>query len=113
MSPVTQALRPPVRLTPEQCRTARKLRRRGHDLADISARIAASDAEVRQALATMRTINQAPTRRSLNVTLAAHQFVSDEGEASEPCWETVDRLFGELVIRRALTGAAVKRRDQT
>ena len=109
MSPLTKVLRPAIRLTREQCETARRLRRNGREAPDIAASLDAPEEEVRQALATMRTRKRAATRRSLNVTLAAHEFVSGEAAEDEACWETVDRLLGELTIRRALAGAAISR----
>lgn len=109
MSPLTEALRPNIRLTPEQCQVARKLRRRGKDIFEIAARLAVPEAEVRQALATMRTRKQLATRRSLNVTLAAHDFVAGEAESGEARWETMDRLLIELTVRRAMAGAAISK----
>ena len=97
-SPLTKVLRPAVGLTEDECQSARKLRRRGYEIRDdIAARLGASEAQVTQAFATSDA-HQKPeaSRRSLNVTLAAHRFVADEAEPGEPCWETIDRLFGEL-----------------
>ena len=104
ISPVTEMLRPPIDLTPDQCTTARRLRRGGHDISDIASRLAATEQQILQALATMRTRHVRVSRRALNVTVEAHRFVKDEALNAEPCWETVDRLFGELAIRRALSG---------
>ncbi len=104
-SPLTKVLRPAVGLTEDECQSARRLRRRGYEIDDIAARLGAREAQVTQAFATMRTKKPEASRRSLNVTLAAHRFVADEAEPGEPCWETVDRLFGELAIRRAFTTA--------
>jgi hypothetical protein len=53
----------------------------------------------------MRTKLPEPSRRSLNVTLVAHEFVASEARPDEPCWETVDRLFVELAFRRAFAAA--------
>jgi predicted transcriptional regulator len=82
------------------------MRRRRHELPDIAQRLGATEQQVQQALATMRTRQVHVSRRSLNVTVEAHQFVKDEAFNSEPCWETVDRLLGELAIRRAIAGVA-------
>lgn len=109
MSSLTKALRPDIELTPEQCETARRLRRAGRDVAVIAMRLGAAEEEVRPALATMRTRKQAATRRSLNVTLAAHEFVRGEAAEGEACWETVDRLLGELTMRRAFAMVSITR----
>jgi hypothetical protein len=85
---------------------ARRLRRRGHEVGDIATRLGVKEEQVKQALATMRTRKPKPSRRSLNVTLAAHRFVVAEAEPGEPCWETVDRLFGELALRRVFAAAS-------
>jgi hypothetical protein len=106
MSPLTEMLRPPIGLTPEQCARARRLRRRQKEIAEIAVRIGATEDQTRQALATMRTRKLQATRRALNVTIAAHRFVVGEALKGEPCWETVDRLLGELAIRRAMVGVA-------
>lgn len=108
ISTVTEALRPVIHLTPEQCRAARRLRRRGRQISEISLRLAAPEDEVRQALATMRTPKRTPTRKSLNVTLAAHEFVQSEAVRDEACWEVVDRLLIELTLRRALMGSPLR-----
>jgi hypothetical protein len=68
---------------------------------------------VRQALATLRTPKSSASRRSLNVTLAAHDFVWSEAEPHEACWETVDRLCVELAFRRAFDGVRVSRASPT
>ncbi len=109
MSPLTEALRPPIGLSPDQCTTARKLRRRGRDLEEIAASLEVPEEVVRQALATMRTRKQAASRRSLNVTLAAHEYVTGEAGEGEACWETVDRLLVELAFRRAMSGSPISR----
>jgi hypothetical protein len=106
ISPLTEMLRPPIGLTPEQCLTARGMRRRGYEVPDITALLGATEQQVQQALATMRTRHIHVSRRTLNVTVEAHRFVKDEAVGGEPCWETVDRLLGELAIRRAMVGVA-------
>jgi hypothetical protein len=90
-----------IRLPPEQCQIARKLRRAGWEVSEIASHLPASEDEVRLALATLRTKTPIATRRTLNVTLAAHEFVQSEAIEGEACWETVDRLLGELALRRA------------
>ena len=107
MSPHTQALRPPIGLTTKQCVTARRLRRRGWEVAEICSRLHAAEDDVVQALATMRTKNAAATRATLNSTLAARDYVLGEAEDDEACWETLDRLLVELAFRRAMAGVAV------
>jgi hypothetical protein len=104
MSPATEALRPPIQLTPQECEAARRMRRSGREIPEIAAKLAAPDLAVRQALATIRTRKPAPTRRTLNVTVAAQEFIAGEAARGEPCWETVDRLLVELAFRRALAG---------
>lgn len=106
----TKALRPAVVLSEEECAAARRLRRRGRNVGEIAAQLSAPEGEVRQALAAMRTRRRVATRRSLNVTTAAHTFVADEMQPGEAIWKTVDRLLVELTIRRALAGALVVRR---
>ena len=109
ISPLTQALRPPLPLPPEQCARARHLRRRGLDMAVIAARLGAPLDDVKLALAAMRTTNPTPTRATLNGTVAARDFVTGESEPGEPCWETLDRLLGELALRRAAAGVPLTR----
>ena len=111
ISALTEALRPPIKMTPEHCQAARRLRRGGLQIGEIANRLMAPEDEVRQALATMRTRKRRATRRSLNVTLAAHEFVRNEADPREVCWETVDRLLGELAFRRALAGAPLTKRS--
>jgi len=109
VSPHTEALRPPIGLTPKECEAARRLRRAGREIPDIAARLAVPDGEVRQALATIRTRRRGVTRSTLNVTVAAHEFVAAEVAGHEPCWETVDRLLVELAFRRAMAGVPITR----
>jgi predicted transcriptional regulator len=104
ISQLTEILRPPIDLIPDQCLAARRMRRRRHEVSDIARRLGATEQQVQQALATMRTRQIQVSRRSLNVTVEAHQFVGNEAFNGEPCWETVDRLLGELAIRRAMAG---------
>lgn len=101
ISPLTQALRPPVRLPPAQCSRARRLRRRGWEVEDIADRLGTTAEKVEEALATMRTPKPDATRANLNVTTAAREFVAREAEDDEAIWAVVDRLFVELMYRRA------------
>lgn len=109
ISPLTEALRPPIGLTRKECEAARRLRRAGREIPEIAAKLAAPAVDVRQALATIRTRKRAVTRRTLNVTVEASEFVAGEAMGSEPCWETVDRLLVELAFRRAMAGAPAGR----
>jgi hypothetical protein len=108
-SPVTRELRPAVGLSPAQCHAARRMRRKRHEISQIAATLESPEEAVRQALATLRTPKPSASRRSLNVTLAAHEFVWGEAEPHEACWETVDRLLVELAYRRAFDGVRVSR----
>lgn len=107
ISPQTQALRPAIALTVKQCQTARRLRRRGWEVHEICSYLHASEDDVLQALATMRTKNHVATRGTLNVTVEARRYVLGEAQGDEACWETLDRLLVELAFRRAWAGAAV------
>ena len=109
ISPRTAALRPPIGLTAKECDAARRLRRAGRDIPEIAVRLAAPAEEVRQALATIRTRKSAATRRTLNVTVAAHDFVAGETAGHESRWETMDRLLVELAFRRAMAGVPITR----
>lgn len=111
ISPYTQALRPPIELTPKQCQAARRLRRNGRDIPEIAAKLAVPDDDLRLALATIRTPKETVTRRTLNVTVEACEFVAGEARNHEPCWETVDRLLVELAFRRAMSGVPSGRGD--
>jgi hypothetical protein len=110
ISPVTRALRPRVALSDEQCAQVRRNRRSGKAIGEIAADFGCSIEDVRVALATMRTRNRARSRATLNVTLAAWEFVASEANGGEVLWATVDRLLGELTIRRAFAGEQVRSR---
>lgn len=109
ISPVTEALRPRVGLSEKECSKARRLRRAGWTVAQITEHLELTQEEVRHALATLRTRNEEATRRSLNVTIEAAEFVAGEADGDEACWEVVDRLLVELAFSRAMLGAAVTR----
>jgi hypothetical protein len=81
------------------------MRRAGKEIAAIAATLGAEEGDIRHALAAMRTKKRDATRRSLNVTLAAHELVRGEAANGEPRWQTMDRLLVELMIRRAMAGA--------
>jgi hypothetical protein len=70
-------------------------------VSEIASHLSASEDQVCLALATLRTKTPIATGRTLNVTLAAHEFVQSEAVEGEAYWETVDRLLGELALRRA------------
>ena len=103
ISPVTEALRPPVSLPPAQCDAARRLRRSGLEVGKIAQALGATVDEVEDALATMRTPNPEATRGNLNVTTDAREFVLREADG-EAVWSVVDRLFIELMYWRARAG---------
>ena len=105
MSALTGMLRPTIGLTPDQCQTARRMRRAGREVNEIAAKLDVSEENVRQALATLRTRARSATRRSLNVTLAAHDYVVGEAMEGEACWETMDRLLAEFAFKRAMSGS--------
>ncbi|MBL6456636.1 hypothetical protein JMJ55_14975 [Belnapia sp. T6] len=101
MSRTTQALRPSIALTEQEARRARSLRRQGMAPPEIAERLAKPLEEVEKALLQMRNPRPETTRGTLNVTLAAHRFVMGERQGDEPLWQTMDRLFDELIRRRA------------
>jgi hypothetical protein len=105
-SPYTAFLRPRIGLTVDQSEAARRLKRQNPDLsaADIAGQLGAgaTEADVRLALATLRTKNPRRSRVTLNATVEAGDFVERENRNSEPRWQTVDRLFGELATLRAV-----------
>ena len=107
ISPLTEALRPHIRLPPKKCARARALRRRGVDIPLIAARLAAPLTQINLALAVLRTTNPAPSRATLNGTVEARDFVKREAEPGEACWQTLDRLLYELALRRAAAGARI------
>lgn len=104
ISPTTTSLRPRIALAPERCTEARRLRRNGLSVAQIACELDADEEDVRLALAAMRTRRRTPTRASLNVTVAARDFVAAESRVGEATWQTVERLFVELTFRRAMSG---------
>ena len=110
ISPLTRAMRPSLQLSPVAADQARRLRRRGRPISEIALTLSASENDIREALATMRTRNAAASRKTLNVTIAAHEFLIGETAYGEACWQAVDRLMGELAMRRAMMGAPITRR---
>jgi hypothetical protein len=101
MAEQTKILRPTIGLDKFQCAKARRLRRKGYDITAIAPLLDADEDSVRHALAAMRTPTPNPSRKTLNVTVAAQAFVVAEALPDEPYWRTVDRLFEELTQRRA------------
>lgn len=104
VSPLTEALRPPIGLSKDMADQARRLKRRDHTLttAEIATKLGnVSEEAVRQALATMRTRARRPTRRTLNIGVLEHQFVEAHSLSGEPIWRTVNRLLNELIMLRA------------
>lgn len=110
MSRRTVALRPSIALPPRQRDEARRLRRMGHEPAQIAEAIGAPLEEVEKALVQMRMPRPETTRGTLNVTLAAHALVMKERKGSEPLWQTMDRLLDELLRHRSAEAARARRR---
>jgi hypothetical protein len=105
----TATLRPAIGLDRDQCLEARRLKRQDPALsaADIANRLGAGATEtaVLLALATLRTKNLRPTRRSANVTLEAMDFLRGEQCEGERIWQVGDRLIAELIRLRAIVAA--------
>ncbi len=97
----TEALRPPILLTPREVQEARRLRRGGLEPDAIAATLGKPLEEVEKALLQMRMPRPETTRGTLNITLAAHRMVLRERQGDEPLWQTFDRLIDELLRRRA------------
>jgi hypothetical protein len=106
MSRRTQTLRPAIHLAPQQAAQARSLRRQGHLPEQIAAALDVPLEEVEKALVQMRSPRPETTRGTLNVTLAAHQMVMRERRGDEPIWQTIDRLFDELLRMREEAASA-------
>lgn len=100
ISPITEALRPPIGLSKKECQRARRLLRKGFDIPNIAIILHAAEEDVRLAVSTTRTRTPWRSRTTLNVTTAVGQFVAKEARNGEPRWETVDRLFAELIAKR-------------
>ena len=101
MSRRTQALRPAIALDEKEAAKARKLRRAGAEPAAIAEAMGVPVEEVEKALVQMRSPRPETTRGTLNVTLAAHRFITGERRGDEPTWQTMDRLLDELLQLRA------------
>lgn len=105
-SPFTEALRPPIGLTPDQCHAARRIRRRDPHAAPatIAAQLGEGTTEtaVLLALSTLRCPNPRRSRTTINATIEAGAFVEQEGANGEARWQTLDRLFAELAQLRAI-----------
>jgi hypothetical protein len=93
---VRQMIRPIVVVPP-----AEQTQNKGYDIDAIAQLLVADEDSVRQALEAMRTPTPNPSRKTLNVTVAAQAFVVAEATPDEPYWQTVDRLFEELTFRRS------------
>ncbi|TDH61557.1 hypothetical protein E2C06_16540 [Dankookia rubra] len=106
MSRRTQALRPEIALTPAEAAKARAFRRQGAEPGEIAARFGVPVEEVEKALVQMRSRRPESTRGTLNVTLAAHRFVMAERQGDEPLWQTMDRIFDELIRLRQVVAKA-------
>ena len=88
MSRRTVALRPAIALPPKQRDEARRLRRLGHEPAQIAEIIGAPQEEVEKALVQMRM------------------------PRPEPLWQTMDRLLDELLRHRAAEAVRARRRHE-
>ena len=110
MSRRTVALRPAIDLPPRVIEEARRLRRAGHEPAQIAEAVGAPLEEVEKALVQMRMPRPETTRGTLNVTLAAHAVVMKERQGNEPLWQTLDRMLDELLRHRAAEAARARRR---
>jgi hypothetical protein len=108
MSRRTAALRPAIALTAAQAGKARALRRKGMAPEEIAVEFGVPLEEVEKALVQMRNPRPETTRGTLNVTLAAHRFVLAERRGNEPLWQTMDRLFDELIRLRAEAAASAE-----
>ena len=97
----TEALRPPIMLTPQEVQQARAMRRSGMEPTAIADRLAKPLDEIEKALVQMRMPRPETTRGTLNVTLAAHRLVMKERQGDEPIWQTFDRMLDELLRLRA------------
>jgi transcriptional regulator len=100
MSSRTAALRPALELDAEQIECARRLRRQGMKVSTIAEYMETTKEVVDRALLAMRTPKEDRSRGTLNVTLAAREFVMANRKAGEPVHVTVDRLLGELEQHR-------------
>jgi hypothetical protein len=108
MSERTRRLRPAIAMTDEQIVQARCLRREDELEPEEIARLVDGGPvpveEVEKALIGMRTKKANASRCTLNVSVAAHQFVRGEKEGDEAGHEIVDRLLDELIRRRREMG---------
>ena len=101
ISPLTEALRPRIRLTQGQSKEARRLGQLGMKPAEVAVQLGEPEDQVKLAMATLRTAAESASRATLNVTTGAREFVGTEAQPGEAIWQTVDRLFVELAFRRA------------
>ena len=106
MSRRTARLRPTIQLSPAEIRTARTMRRAGSEPEAIAQALGASLDQVERALLQMRSARPETTRGTLNVTLKAHRFVMAERQGDEPLWQTMDRIFDELIRLRQVVAKA-------
>jgi hypothetical protein len=106
MSKRTEALRPGINLAPKEAAEARRLRRLGHQIDQIAAKLQAPHEEVEKALCQMRMPRPETTRGTLNITLAAHAAVARERRGNEPLWLVFDRMLDELFVLREKSSKA-------
>jgi len=106
MSKRTEALRPGINLAPKEAAEARRLRRLGHQIDQIAAKLQAPHEEIEKALCQMRMPRPETTRGTLNITLAAHAAVARERRGNEPLWLVFDRMLDELFVLREKSSKA-------
>jgi hypothetical protein len=110
LNPATRRLRPRIALDPDRCERARQMRRKDPDL--TVAQIAASlgpdvtEADVRQALATIRLRHDQPRRRCLNVLPETARLLEAEARKGEPIYRLMERIMDELAQLRARVAAS-------
>jgi hypothetical protein len=100
VSPRTKALRHPTGLSEETERDICRLRREGKTIPEIATQKGVTTEQVQLATRNMRTPIIDRGRGVLNTSPTAPLYVKAEALPGEPCWQTVDRLFEELSLRR-------------
>ncbi len=101
MSVRTRAIRPQTGFTEEQEIYYRSLVKSGMTATDIAHAFGVPLDKVEIAVATVRTPNPHASRRTINGTLSAGQYLRNEALPGEPRWQTLDRLIEELEDWRA------------
>ena len=91
----TKRLRPVCNLNEKQIDYARSMRKRGASDDVIAKHFDVSLDDVHIALSAMRTRVLSHRRRTLNVTVAAYNYVLSKKVDKECVWQTVDRILTE------------------